>query len=79
MFWQNTIPKFITDFNGEESDEPPEQNNENIDIQQELEIKQLKKKKKLPKDETEQPVYPCDSCIKCFTTQRDLKVNIHVI
>lgn len=36
----------------------------------------MNKKKKVLKDETEQPVYPCDNCIKCFTIQRDLKVKM---
>lgn len=31
------------------------------------------KKKKL-KDDTEQPIYPCEECTACFTTIADLKV-----
>lgn len=38
---------------------------------------QLKKpgRKRKPKDDTEQPIYPCEDCTQCFTTQADLKVH----
>lgn len=32
-------------------------------------------KKKITKDETEQPIYPCEECILCFTTNSDLRVS----
>lgn len=54
----------FSDINDEDSDES----------EIKVEKKQVKKKNRL-KDETEQPVYPCDNCIQCFTTQRDLKVH----
>lgn len=31
-------------------------------------------KKKKIKDDTEQPIYPCEECTACFTTITDLKV-----
>lgn len=33
-------------------------------------------KRKKVKDDTEQPIYPCEDCTECFTTQADLKVSI---
>lgn len=33
------------------------------------------KKRKLKKDDTEQPLYPCEECTLCFTTVCDLKVS----
>lgn len=35
-------------------------------------VKERKKRK--IKDDTEQPIYPCEECTQCFTTQADLKV-----
>lgn len=57
-----------------DSDDSQERSNEYFENETQMEKKQVKKKKR-PKDETEQPVYPCDNCVQCFTTQRDLKVN----
>lgn len=36
--------------------------------------KDMKKRKN--KDDTEQPIYPCEECTQCFTTLSDLKVCI---
>lgn len=33
-------------------------------------------KKRKNKDDTEQPIYPCEECTQCFTTLSDLKVCI---
>lgn len=32
-------------------------------------------RKRKPKDDTEQPIYPCEDCTQCFTTLTDLKVH----
>lgn len=37
------------------------------------EVKKEGKRTKM-KDDTEQPIYPCEECTECFTTQADLKV-----
>lgn len=34
----------------------------------------IKTKKKKLKDDTEQPIYPCEECTQCFITAHDLKV-----
>lgn len=41
------------------------------DEQKELENKSKKKK---ARDDTEQPIYPCEECTACFTTATDRKV-----
>lgn len=41
-------------------------------------IKKEPKKRKI-KDDTEQPIYPCEECTQCFTTISDLKVHINKI
>lgn len=41
----------------------------NVDEQKKKDIK----KKKI-RDDTEQPLYPCEECTQCFTTLSDLKV-----
>lgn len=65
---------FVLGFNDGDSDDSQERSNDDyFESETKLDQKQVKKKKR-PKDETEQPVYPCDNCIQCFTTQRDLKV-----
>lgn len=37
-------------------------------------VKRESKKKKV-KDDTEQPIYPCEECTQCFTTMIDLKAH----
>jgi uncharacterized Zn-finger protein len=32
-------------------------------------------KKRKVKDDTEQPIYPCEECTQCFTTMVDLKAH----
>lgn len=37
----------------------------------------IKTKKKKLKDDTEQPIYPCEECTQCFITAHDLKVRMY--
>lgn len=43
--------------------------------QEEKAKKEMKKRE--TKDDTEQPIYPCEECTQCFTTISDLKVWIN--
>lgn len=38
-----------------------------------------KLKKKKSRDDTEQPIYPCEECTACFTTATDRKVLLFVL
>lgn len=38
-----------------------------------------KSKKKKVRDDTEQPIYPCEECTACFTTATDRKVYSSIV
>ncbi|KAJ8921028.1 hypothetical protein NQ315_015824 [Exocentrus adspersus] len=71
--------KFLVQ-NDADSDTGQDHNNEpvetNLDLKPEIDLKPESKevKKKPRRDETEQPIYPCEQCTFCFTTQTDLRI-----
>lgn len=62
--------------NDVDSDTGQDKNCEMLDIKPKNEFKKeiRESKKKVLKDETEQPIYPCEECTLCFITQTDLRV-----
>lgn len=67
---------FVLVQNDADSDTGQDKNIDMPDIKLKNEFKKEIKesKKKVLRDETEQPIYPCEECTLCFTTQMDLRV-----